>query len=106
MNGKNFDTSFFQILGTNREKQKNIFAPSPKRVRNAEDVEFSTIESIKKLFNALTKGDKDITMEKLTTQIIESRITTHSADEIIGNIKQASVKTVDLLYQLKEITFP
>ena len=95
--------TFFQILGTNREKQKNIFAPAPERMRNAEDIEPSTIENIEKLFNALTKGDKDITIEKLTTQIIESRITTHSVDEIIGNIKQASVKTVDLLYQLKEI---
>jgi len=51
-------------------------------------VEASTTEKIKKLFNALTMKEKDITIEDLAKRIVISGITKYGMDEIIENIKQ------------------
>jgi len=58
------------------------------RLRNAGNVDASTTEEIKKLFKALTKGDMQITIEDLTKQIVEARITQYGTEDIIDNIKQ------------------
>jgi len=52
------------------------------------NVQASTTEKIKKLFNALTMKEKDITIEDLAKRIVISGITTYGVDEIIENIKQ------------------
>jgi len=66
------------------------FGPPKQRLisKSIENVEASTTEKIEKVFNAITKGDKDITIKDLTKQIVESKITTYGKEEINENIKQ------------------
>ena len=64
------------------------------------NVQASTTDKIKKLFNALTMKEKDITIEDLAKRIVISGITTYGLDEIIENIKQASIKTINSQFTL------
>ena len=78
---------FLGVVGSSSHRFRK-----PRRERIAENVEASTAEKIKKLFKVLTKGDKPIAIEDLTKKIVESKITTYGSEEIIENIKQASMK--------------